>query len=151
MAKPPAIHQTYYFSVPPARVFAALTEPAQLKKWFVKRAVVTLRKGGAFRLSWNGGYSMRGNVLLSEPPRTLHVAWKDRLDGGRLFETEARFTIAKKGRGTTLSLTHRGFKSGKKWISLYGAVQSGWAYYLTNLKSVLDHGTDLRSAADQLG
>jgi|HubBroStandDraft_1064217.scaffolds.fasta_scaffold00229_16 uncharacterized protein YndB with AHSA1/START domain len=147
MAKPPPIRQTYILLAPPARVFAALTDPKVLPKWFVSKATVTPRKGGSFRLSWGKTYTMRGKVLEIQVPRTLRLSWNDRIDG-KAFATEARFDLAKHGRGTKLTVTHRGFKSGKKWVALHGGVASGWAYYLQNLRSVLDHGTDLRSPSD---
>jgi uncharacterized protein YndB with AHSA1/START domain len=150
MAKPPTIQQTYVFTAPPARVFAALTEPKLLTKWFVEKASLTPRKGGNFRLSWGHAATMRGKVLEIEPSKKLYLQWVDRFDGGRVFETEARFEIAKHGRGAKLTVTHRGFKSGKKWVALHGMISSGWAYYLQNLRSVLDHGTDLRSPSDSL-
>jgi uncharacterized protein YndB with AHSA1/START domain len=150
MAKPPTIQQTYVLTSPPSRVFAALTDPKLLTKWFVAKAALTPRKGGNFRLSWGRAYTMRGKVLEIDAPRKLRLAWIDRLDGGKVLETEARFEIVKHGRGAKLTVTHRGFKSGKKWIVLHGAISSGWAYYLQNLKSVLDHGTDLRSPSDAL-
>ncbi len=150
MAKIPRVRQTYQFAASPERVFAALTEPGQLVKWFAEKASVTPRKGGAYRLTW-GDYTMRGRVEAIDAPKKLSLAWIDRFPGGKLFETEAEFSLAKRGKGTVLSLTHRGFKAGKKWVALYGSVQSGWAYYLLNLKSFLDHGTDLRSAHDALG
>jgi uncharacterized protein YndB with AHSA1/START domain len=150
MAKPPAIQQTYVLTSPPARVFAALTEPKLLTKWFVTKAVVTPRKGGSYRLSWGKAYSMRGRVLEFDAPRKLRLAWVDHLGGSKVFETEARFEIVKHGRGAKLTVTHRGFKSGKKWVVLHGGVASGWAYYLQNLRSVLDHGTDLRSPSDAI-
>lgn len=151
MARPPSIEQTFYYEVPPERVFAALTEPGEIVKWFADRAEVSPKKGGSFRLTWKAGYTMRGKVKAYDPPRKLHLTWIDRFEGGKAFETEARFTFAKKGKGTQLTLNHRGFKPGKKWVSLYGSIQSGWAYYLTNLRSVLEHGIDLRSARDILG
>lgn len=148
MTKPQPIHQTYYYNVPPVKVFAALTDPKILPQWFVAKASFTPRKGGTFRLNWGGGYTLRGRVLAFEPPKKLHLSWVDRFEDGKVFETEVRFTFARKGKGTLLSLTHRGFKSGKKWVALHGGIASGWAYYLLNLKSVLDHGTDLRSDND---
>ena len=151
MAKIPAIEQTFYYAVPPDRVYSALTDPGQLARWFVEKAEVVPKKGGAFRLTWAGGYSMRGKVKNVDPAKKLQLAWVDRFEGGKVFETEARFVLQKKGRGTLLTLTHRGFKSGKKWTALYGGIQSGWAYYLTNLRSVLEHGIDLRSDRDALG
>ena len=150
MAKPPAIRQTYILTHPPSRVFAALTDPKILTKWFVAKAAVTPRKGGNFRLGWGKSYSMRGRVLEIEAPRTLRLAWIDVGEGGKVLETEARFDLSKHGRGTKLSVTHRGFKSGKKWVVLHGAIASGWAYYLQNLRSVVDHGIDLRSPSDSI-
>lgn len=151
MAKVPTIEQTFYYAVPPERVYSALTEPDELVRWFADKADIVLKKGGAFRLTWSTGYSMRGKVKSAEPGKKLQVAWVDRLDRGKALETEARFAFAKRGRGTQLTVTHRGFKSGKKWVALYGGIQSGWAYYLANLRSVLEHGIDLRSDRDALG
>jgi len=150
MAKIGPIEQTYYLAAPPERVFAALTEPEELAKWFVEKAEFTPKKGGTFRLRWAGGYTLKGRVRAIEPPKKLALDWIDRFEGGKVFETEARFAIKKKGKGTLLTVTHRGFKSGKQWIALYGAIQSGWAYYLSNLRSVVDHGVDLRSELDAL-
>jgi len=151
MAKVGPVHQTYYLAAAPPRVFAALTQPVEITKWFAVKATVQPRRGGTYRLSWGGGFSMRGRIDEIVPSKRLTVAWIDRLEGGKTFETQARFVLTKKGRGTLLDVTHRGFKSGKKWVALFGAVESGWAYYLMNLKSVLDHGTDLRSDLDALG
>ena len=151
MAKVPAIQHTFYYAVPPKRVFAALTEPAELAKWFVESAVMRPKKGSSFLLTWRGGYRMKGKVRAYVAPTKLQLDWVDRLEGGKTFETQALFSLKKKGKGTLLSLTHRGFKSGKKWVALYGGVESGWAYYLTNLRSVLEHGIDLRSELDELG
>ncbi len=33
---------------------------------------------------------------------------------------------------------------GKKWVLHYAGTREGWAYYLRNLKSVLETGYDLR-------
>ena len=151
MAKTPSIKQTFYYAVPPERLYAALTDPDEITRWFADKAKITPKKGGAYRLTWSAGYTMRGRVKSVEPGKELRVDWIDRFEDGRVFATEARFTFAKRGRGTQLTVTHRGFKSGKKWLGLYGAIQSGWAYYLTNLRSVLEHGIDLRSDRDELG
>jgi uncharacterized protein YndB with AHSA1/START domain len=144
MARIPRLRHTYYYRVPPERVFAALTDPKLLPTWFSERASVVLRKGGRFSLSW-GEYTMDGRVRRVVAPNQLVVTWVDTLDGDRRFETEAQFDLAPKGKGTLLTVTHRGFKKGKRWVAQYGAIQSGWAHYLTNLRSVLEHGVDLRS------
>jgi uncharacterized protein YndB with AHSA1/START domain len=150
MGRIPTIEQIHYFAVPPAKVFAALTQPKQLVRWFVARAEIDLREGGEFRLSWGPGASMKGKVKSFTSPSKLVVSWHDKLPGGRSFDTVARLRLRKKGKGTVLTVTHEGFRSGKSWIWVYGQIQSGWAYYLLNLKSVLEHGTDLRSPEDRL-
>ncbi len=149
MVKIPRIQQTFYYAAAPAKVFASLTEPQQLTRWFVEKAVMTPRKGSPFRFTW-GSYTLRGKVNAVKAPSKLVLQWVDRFPGGKMLETQARFELQKKGKGTLLTVTHRGFKSGKKWLALYGAIQSGWAYYLTNLRSVLEHGVDLRSEFDAL-
>lgn len=148
MTKPPRIEQTFYYAVPPRQLFAALTEPKELARWFLREASIELRDGASFRFTWRGGYTMRGKVRSVRAPQTIELAWTDRFPRGKTFKTVARFDLKKKGRGTLLTLTHSGFKSGKKWVALYGAIESGWAHYLTNLRAVLEHGVDLRSELD---
>jgi uncharacterized protein YndB with AHSA1/START domain len=150
MAKIPTIEQTYYLAVPPGKVFAALTEPKGLTAWFLDSAELDLSDGAPFRFVWRGGHTMKGKVREVRPPRRLELAWIDRFPGEKVFRTVARFELRKRGRGTLLTLTHRGFKSGRKWVALYGAIEAGWAHYLTNLRSVLEHGTDLRSDLDAI-
>ena len=54
------------------------------------------------------------------------------------------FKVIKKKDGTLLKLRHTGFKDPEH----FAECSSRWGYYLTNMKSVLDHGTDLRSKYD---
>jgi len=150
MARVPQIEQTYYYAASPRKVFQALTEPKQLRRWFLEDATMELREGAPFRFTWRGGYSLKGKVRLVRTGRRLELAWTDRFPGGKVFKTVARFDLRKRGRGTLLRLTHRGFKSGRKWVALFGSIESGWAYYLTNLRAVLEHGIDLRSDLDLL-
>ena len=150
MAKIPSIEQTYLIGAPPAKVFAALTQPRELARWFVQSAVVELREGGAYRLSWGPQVAMKGKVRSFTTPTKLVIDWHDRMPGGKAFDTVAKFKLRKRGKGTVLIVTHEGFRSGKAWVRLFGSVQSGWAYYLQNLKSVVEHGTDLRTEVDQL-
>ncbi len=150
MPKVPSVEHTFYYAAPPAVVFSALTEPARLAGWFVEKATISPKAGAAFRLVWRGGYAMKGKVKRATAPKRLVLAWNDQFESGKVLKTEVQFDLRAKGKGTLLTVTHRGFKSGKKWVALYGGIESGWAYYLTNLRSVLEHGTDLRSEFDSL-
>ena len=56
--------------------------------------------------------------------------------------------LRKSGRGTLISIRHSGYPRTPGWVEIYGGTQAGWAYYLMNLKSVLETGRDLRSPKD---
>ncbi len=150
MAKIPPVTEKFYLAVPPAKVYAALTRPRQLAKWFLAEAKFTPKPKTPFEFTWRGGYTMNGRVRDVATNRRVTLDWIDRFEDGKTFETRAEFVLRRRGRGTVLTLTHRGFKSGKKWVALYGSIRAGWTYYLMNLKSVLEHGTDLRSDLDSV-
>ena len=142
-----AIEQQYYFDSNPSEVFRALTEPSQLVKWFLASAKIKPRAGGSYTFTWQGGSSHTGVVKKAVAGRVLVLSWPDRVKG-KTYLTQASFTFSKKGSGTLLTLKHTGFRQGDDWVWLFGAIQSGWAYFLTNLKSVLGQGKDLRSKHD---
>jgi len=145
--KPLVIEQEYYYEASPQKVFAALTKPKKLVKWFLSDAKIKPKEGSSYTFTWKGGTSHTGKVKKVVPDRTLVLTWPDRIRG-KVYETEATFALRRKGDGTILKVTHVGFKEGEDWVWLYGAIQSGWAYFLMNLKSVLNEGVDLRSKHD---
>ena len=144
MPKSFAAKQAYYFKARPERVFEALTQPKSLVKWFLSRARVEPIVGGTFSFDWMGGYRMVSTLNKYEKNRTVSFAWVDKLKNGELAKTTASFDVAKKGKGTLLKLRHSGFRDPEHFADC----SSRWAYYLTNMKSVLDNGRDLRSRYD---
>ena len=144
MAKSFVIEQSYYFEAPLKKVFQALTDPKMLVKWFLSKATVVPRKGGSYSFDWIGGYHMTGNVKRFEMNKAVSFSWSDKLKSGEWANTRATFKVAKKGHGTLLKLRHTGFEDPEH----FAECSSRWGYYLTNMKSVLDHGTDLRSEYD---
>ena len=91
---------------------------------------------------------MAGRVKRVAAGREVAYAWRDNIGKGKKAKAVAEFKVSKKGGGSMLKLNHGGFGDSKSWVELYGAIQSGWAYYLTNLKSVIQNGKDLRSEYD---
>ncbi|HYC11643.1 MAG TPA: SRPBCC domain-containing protein [Nitrososphaerales archaeon] len=142
------ITQTYFYDAAPGTVFRALTEPKQLTGWFLDSARIKPVEGSGYTFAWKGYPNQKGEVKKVVTDRLLVLSWPNKVKG-KVLLTEARFTLKKNGRGTLLTVRHTGFGEGDDWIWLYGAVQSGWAYFLTNLKSVLSQGLDLRSEHDQ--
>jgi len=144
LSKSFTIEQSYHFKAPPGRVFDALTEPKGLERWFLSKARLVPKKGGSFLFDWIGGYHMTGKVKQFVPNRIVSFSWTDKLKSGKIARTLASFRLAGKGNGTLLRLRHTGFKDPEHFADC----SSRWGYYLTNMKSVLDHRTDLRSKYD---
>lgn len=96
---------------PPERVFAALTEPAQLRAWFAEHVEVEARNGGAFRFWGRHTYGAPGRseaqqrISRIEPPRLLAYGW-------RIAGCQSEITLALEPadvdgtHGTRLKVTH---------------------------------------------
>ena len=144
MPKSFVAQQSYYFTAPVEKVFQSLAEPKGLTKWFLSRAKLVPEKGGSYSFDWFGGYHMTGKVKQYDMNKAISFSWTDKLKSGEVANTTASFKVVKKGKGTLLTLRHTGFKDPEHFADC----SSRWGYYLTNLKSVLDHNTDLRSKYD---
>jgi len=146
MAK--SVKQRYFFQAPPEKVFRALTQPSLLRKWFVASAKFSPRTGGNYTFNWGGEMAQSGKVLSYARDKSLSLSWPQVQRGKSLGMTRATFRLKPKDNGTILDVNHSGFKTGTLWNENYAAVCSGWAYFLMNLKSVLQNGRDLRSEKD---
>ncbi len=141
------IDQTYFVNAPVAKVFRALTVPSELGRWFLKKAQLSPTKGRGYAFWWQGGYSHAGRVLEFVQNRRVSLSWPNSVKHVP-GETRVTFAVRKRGSGTLLRVRHVGYKRSNAWLQLHGGTQSGWADYLVNLKSVLEHGHDLRSPRD---
>ncbi len=79
----PSLEHTFSIKLPApaARVFAALTEPAQLQRWFVEHAEVELRSGGTYRfhgpaaLGTPTAAEATQELISFEPGHALRYRW----------------------------------------------------------------------------
>ncbi|ANW17950.1 SRPBCC family protein [Streptomyces clavuligerus] len=138
---------------PPARVWAALTEPELLARWFPARVALEPRAGGTIGFLVSGasggsaGESADGPRGEEEPTSTGTVtAW----DEPRLFaftwgEDELRWETAPDGDGTLLTLTHT---FGDPWGA--ASFASGWHLCLTALSQLLA-GQEITAGRDSAG
>ena len=60
MEVPDSIERELILPAPPARVWAALTQPDQLSAWFGARASIDLRPGGEVVFAWDSPDGPRG-------------------------------------------------------------------------------------------
>ena len=130
------IEQSYYLEAPPESVFQALIDAKILVKWFLSKDYVDPKEGGDYDFDWLVGYHYAGKVTRFEENKAVSYSWAQ--------GTTASFEIVKKGHGTLLKLKHGRFEDPEP----FGTASSRWGYYLTNMKSVIEHQTDLRSKND---
>lgn len=131
------VEKELFLRASPERVFRALTDKAELERWFVSRAEVDARPGGAFSFTWQPHEMVNGRFVAVEPPHRLVTVWDE---GPSLGFTEVTFELTPQGGGTLLRLVHTGFGEGDDWDRLYTDIQSGWNSKLEHLRDWLDEG-----------
>ena len=131
------VEKELFIRASPERVFRALTEKADLERWFVSRAEVDARPGGSFSFTWQPHETVNGTFVEVDPPRRLVTLWDE---GPSLGFTEVTFELTPRPGGTVLRLVHTGFGEGEDWDRLYADINSGWDAELEHLRVWLDEG-----------
>lgn len=144
-----AIEKEIQISAPAARIFAALSEPAQRTQWWgvkgkfeVTHMESDLRPGGAWRMSGVAmgevPFTIQGTYRTVEPPSVLEFTWlKDR----EAQETLVRFELEENKGGTLLRLTHAGFDDAETRDQY-----QGWPWLLSMLQTHVEAISSERSA-----
>ncbi len=140
---------------PPEAVWAALTDPAEMQRWFMTTARIDGRAGGSVDMvSGPARFHWTGKILAWDPPRVLEYEWnvdpRPELPQGE--QTVVRWELERSGNSTRLKLTHRrltrptalGFAPGTHafldrlaaqldgaplpdWMRVFGEVQESYA------------------------
>jgi uncharacterized protein YndB with AHSA1/START domain len=95
---------------PPENVWSAITDPEQLQSWYMTRATITGGKGGS--IDFRSGPTqlhVTGRILSWDPPYLFEHEWKvepsPSMPSGE--ESIVRWELARDGKGTLMTLTHR--------------------------------------------
>jgi uncharacterized protein YndB with AHSA1/START domain len=120
---------------PPERLFAALTDVAQVDHWSTGgvpkgKARVEPCVGGAFSMGWDDGPD---RILEFEPPRRIGLRWPR--EKGDLHIT---FSLEPKSSGTAVYLASAGYTEGEQAEILYH--RGGWSDLLVCLKNFVEAG-----------
>jgi uncharacterized protein YndB with AHSA1/START domain len=65
------------FSVPPAEVWEALTDPEQLEEWFANDVELDAQQGGEGVFRWDNGEERHATVVEAVPGERLVLDWDD--------------------------------------------------------------------------
>ena len=147
MSKPRFVYVTYIRTTP-ERLWAALTDPKTIRKfWFKMTAECDFKPGSPWCLKFEDGRTAdSGEILEADPPWRLVIRWRNEFKPELKAEGFSRCTIEIEmadyypdfgGKAAKLTLTHELEGEGTKFIE---AVSGGWPKVLSNLKSLLETG-----------
>lgn len=119
-------------------IFEFLADPQKLSQWFPDQAIMEARFGGKYHFRWRDTQGVWSGVITEfVRGNTLAYTWQP---PGEAYETNVRYRLSPQGAETMVELSHSGFTTS---AAQEKAVQA-WVFYLQNLKSVVEEGTDLR-------
>lgn len=139
-----------HLQVPPARVWAALTDPSQAGTWFVAKARITPELGGAYELVWDPdtprNHSTIGcRITAIAPRRYLAFTWRGPDELSAIMNegdpppppTHVTISLATSPRGTDIRVRHTGFGPGADWARARAGHERAWAACLDRLEAFL--------------
>jgi uncharacterized protein YndB with AHSA1/START domain len=136
---PNSIEREVILPVPPARVWAALTQADQLGAWFGTQASIDVRPGGEVVFTWDGSTGPRGTsrgvIEAVEPTRRFAFRWQATPDDAPM--TRVEFTLEPHVEGTRLYVVESGFASLRPELRTRESHEEGWQRELGELAQFL--------------
>jgi len=128
------VDQTIEIEAPPDVVWRALTDAAELTRWFPLDARVSPGEGGSIWMSWGEMYEGDSAIEIWKPGEHLRARFP--AVGPRALATD--YHLQGKGGRTLLRVVTSGFGSGADWDHEYDGVRFGWAFELQGLRHYLE-------------
>ena len=125
-----------FIKATPERVFKALTEKAELERWFVHEAEVELKPGGTIRTNWTPDMGEHGKVKEVKTAQLFSFTWEGTFSPS---PTTLTFELTTEKDGTLVRFTHSGFGEGKGWEA-YTNISKAWDAHLEDLTSWIETG-----------
>lgn len=136
--------KTIYLKAPRELVWAYLTEPDKLARWFHESDIVLASKGDKYRLlkdnpSDGGDAICWGTVREADKPNRLVYSFThDHLQG---VETNVEWVLVESFGGTQLTMTHTGLDvSDEMAFGMLSAHDKGWDEHFARLRTVASTG-----------
>ena len=123
----------------PEEAWNALTDPAQISRWFPLAAEVEPGVGGKVWLSWGPG--VEGTAPIHIWDRPARFGWTENYgedDQGRPVEVAVDFHVETRDGATIVRLVQSGISASADWDEMYDALTDGWTYFLFNLSYYMD-------------
>lgn len=147
----PAFTVFAHVSRPPAEVYEAVADPAQLSRYFTTGGAEGRLEPGA-TVTWDfhdfpGAFPVE--VAEADGRSRIVLLWdanEEGLDDGDGYQTRVSFTFepVESGARTKVSISEEGWRAGDGGLKASYGNCMGWAQMLCALKAWLEHGINLR-------
>ena len=121
----------------PEEVWRALTDAAELVRWFPLEARVEPGEGGSVYMSWKNEFAGDSAILAWEPARRLVISWGWD-DAGDHPPQLTEYRIETGGGRTVVDVVTSGFPDDPSWDAYVESTNSGWKFELRSLKEYLE-------------
>lgn len=142
------VRRTILIEAAPERVWATITEPALVSRWFGQLVLDGAGVGAHGTVTWPDRDPVPVRVEELDPPRRVSYRWcnADELDPapGRVDDapsTVFTFTLAPEGGGTRLTVVESGFEDVPDPAATLESHREGWDGELDKLVALLEDGT----------
>ena len=141
MSKPEFVYTTY-IETTAEKLWHALTDGDFTERyWFGQRVASDWKVGSPYRFIKQGGASLEGKVLISEPVRRLAYTWDPcSPEAKRERTSRVTFDLEPHGKIVKLTVTHDNLDEGGKTLR---DISGGWPLVMASLKSFLETGREL--------
>jgi uncharacterized protein YndB with AHSA1/START domain len=133
--------RTLDLAAPREAVWRALTDGAEIRRWFAPTASVDPKVGGALVWQWDGHFHWPQTIEVFEPGRHLRTRYDTRVDGGEATIEHPLFIdwqLEGEGGRTTLRIVHSGFGADECFDDEYDGISRGWPVELESLRLYLE-------------
>lgn len=150
-----SIDLTIEIDAPPEAVWEAISNADELERWFPLNAEIEPGVGGTVTIDW--GPDVRGTADIEAWEEGRRLVYVERPWGPAAEEdaepirVAVEYTIEGRGGKTVLRMVNSGFSADADWADFIDTIDSGWRYFLLNLKHYLERhrGTPRRMVWDR--
>jgi uncharacterized protein YndB with AHSA1/START domain len=132
-----SVEASVWLAASPERVWRALTDAAELERWFPLEAAVEPGEGGSIWLSWKNEFASSLEIVAWEPVRHLRTGWRFHEHDRDLQVTD--YWLEGEGEGTRLRVVTSGFPADASWDEWIEGTARGWRFELRSLEEYLTH------------
>jgi len=151
--KTKSIDLTIEIDAPAEAVWQAISNAEELARWFPLNAEIEPGVGGTVTIDWGPDIRGTGDIeAWDEGRRLVYVErpWGE-ATGEQPVRVAVEYTLEGRGGKTVLRMVNSGFSAEDDWADYIDTLDSGWRYFLYNLKHYLERhrGTPRRMVWDR--